>query len=38
VSHDHLSEDDLERMCIGTIEFDDLARLTDHVLNCAECA
>ena len=38
MSHNHLSEDDLERMCLGTIELDELARLTDHVLNCAECA
>jgi anti-sigma factor RsiW len=38
VSHNHLSEDDLERMCLGTIDFDELARLTDHVLSCAECA
>jgi hypothetical protein len=38
VSHNHLSEDDPEQMCLGTIEPDELARLTDHVLNCAECA
>jgi anti-sigma factor RsiW len=38
VSHSHLSEDDLERMCLGTIEMDELARLTEHVLSCAECA
>jgi anti-sigma factor RsiW len=38
VSHNHLSEDDLERMCLGTIELDELARLTEHVLSCAECA
>jgi hypothetical protein len=38
VSHNHPSEDDLERLCLGTIELDDLARLTEHVLNCAECA
>jgi hypothetical protein len=38
VSHKHLSEDDLERMCLGTIELDELARLTEHVLSCAECA
>jgi anti-sigma factor RsiW len=38
VSHRHLSEDDLERMCLGTIEVEELARLTEHVLSCAECA
>ena len=38
MSHHHISEDDLERMCLGTIDSDELARLTDHVLNCAECA
>jgi hypothetical protein len=24
-------------MCLGTIELDELARLTDHVLSCAQC-
>lgn len=38
MSHRHLSEDDLERMCLGTIELDELARLIEHVLSCAECA
>jgi hypothetical protein len=38
VSHHHISEDDLERMCPGTIELDELARLTDNVLSCAKCA
>jgi hypothetical protein len=33
----HITDDDLERMCLGTIDLDELARLTDHVLNCAEC-
>jgi hypothetical protein len=37
MSHKHPSADDLERMCLGTIEPDELASLTDHVLNCAEC-
>ena len=37
MSHGHLSEDDLERMCLGAIELDELALLTEHVLNCAEC-
>lgn len=37
MSHHHISEDDLERMCLGTIELDELARLTDHVLSCAQC-
>lgn len=38
MSHNHLSEDDLERMCLGTIDLDELARLTAHLLSCAECA
>jgi anti-sigma factor RsiW len=38
MGHRHLSEDDLERMCLGTIELDELARLTEHVLSCTECA
>ena len=38
VSHYHISEDDLERMCLGTVVLDELARLTGHVLGCAECA
>jgi anti-sigma factor RsiW len=38
VSHHHISEDDLERMCLGTIDVDELAKLTDHVLSCEECA
>jgi anti-sigma factor RsiW len=38
VSHHHISEDDLERMCLGTIELDELARLAEHALSCAECA
>jgi hypothetical protein len=37
VSHNHLSEDDLEQMCLGTIDLDELARPTEHVLSCAEC-
>jgi anti-sigma factor RsiW len=37
MSHNHLSENDLERMCLGTIELNELARLTDHILRCAEC-
>ena len=38
VSYNHLSDDDLERMCLGTIDVDELARLIEHVLSCAECA
>jgi anti-sigma factor RsiW len=38
MGHRHLTEDDLERMCLGTIDLDELARLTEHVLSCAECA
>ena len=34
----HITDDDLERMCLGTIKLDELARLTEHVLSCAECA
>jgi anti-sigma factor RsiW len=37
MGHRHLSEDDLERMCLGTIALDELARLTEHVLSCEEC-
>ena len=38
MGHRHTSEDDLERMCLGTIDVDELAKLTEHVLSCAECA
>lgn len=38
MSHTHLSEDDMERLCLGTIELKELARLTDHVLSCAKCS
>lgn len=37
MSHSHFSGDDLERMCLGTIQLDELARMTGHILNCEEC-
>ncbi len=35
--HSHASDAELERLCLGTIDSDELGRLTDHLLNCAEC-
>ena len=35
--HRHASDDDLERICLGTIDSDELAQLTHHLLICAEC-